>query len=73
MPTPTRSFVLGDPKQGVVYGCVVEPVGGGEIWAGWEGDVQVKVVFDDYPGLEEPIPLWCGSVMGYLTDVERDA
>lgn len=66
--TPTRSFVLGEPSRGVVYGCKIRLSDDQPIISGYEGWAEVGVVSDLDPRstLNFPIAIWGGDVIAYV-------
>jgi hypothetical protein len=74
VPTPTRSFVLGDPSRDEkVYGCIIDTPGHQVIEPGTCGPVEVRLVADEWPDRSEPVPIWAGRVLGELTGITLSA
>jgi hypothetical protein len=70
VPTPTRSYVLGDPSRDKqVYGCVIDTLGHEAIEPGGFGPVEVRLVVDEMPDWSEPVPIWAGRILGELTGI----
>jgi hypothetical protein len=66
--TPTRSFVLGDPKVGTVYGFVLRLPNDAAIINTYDGPAEIGVVSDLDPNstIAYPIPIWGGKVIGHV-------
>ena len=70
IPTPSRSFVLGDPSRDEkVYGCIIDTPGHQAIEPGTSGPVEVRLVAGEWPDRSEPVPIWAGRVLGELTGI----
>lgn len=66
--TPTRSFMLGDPKLGLVYGFVLRLPDDAAIISTYDGPAEIGVVSDLDPRstIAYPIPIWGGKVIGHI-------
>jgi hypothetical protein len=66
--TPTRSFVLGDPKLDTVYGCVLRLPNDAAIINAYDGPAEIGVAADIDPRstIAYPIPIWGAKVVGHV-------
>jgi hypothetical protein len=66
LPSPTRSFVLGDPATGdPVVGCEIDLLGHDQFVPGLSAEATIDVVSSDV-GRQLPgsVPIWYGGVIG---------
>lgn len=73
LPNPYLEMMIGDPKAGAVYRCVLDLDGAEAIEPGACGPVTATMVFDLVPDWAEPWPLWHGQVIGELTSITEPA
>jgi len=66
--TPTRSFLLGDPKLGTAYGFVLTLPNDAAINNTYDGPAEIQIIFDIDPRstIAYPIPIWAGKVIGHV-------
>lgn len=76
MPSPTRSFVLGDPAAGTpVRGCTLVLSEHQNIAPGYTGLAEIGVVeTEQYPlplsRDDLPIPIWYRRIVGFVDQIE---
>lgn len=69
--SPSRSFVLGDPKAGAVYGCIIDLADQQVIEPGSAGPARIHIIGDALPDWPEPWPIWAGRVIGEVSSIHH--